>query len=155
MKATPILRACCLARSWPLTQTFTGRGQQVQILMNAGPDPVSRRQKQQTVTRRSFLPEENCGHLPGPVRRWAPEGVPGLLQARRRRHRVPAVPEERDHLPAHLQLAEITVQAETAQAVQVQLHVTIQHIVEDALTCTNTPAQPPASAVSGGACLDA
>ena len=27
VKANPILRACCLADSWPLTQIFTGQGQ--------------------------------------------------------------------------------------------------------------------------------
>jgi hypothetical protein len=43
VKATPSLRACCLAHSCPLTQIFTGQGQYVQILMNAGPKLASHR----------------------------------------------------------------------------------------------------------------
>ena len=43
VKANPILRACCLAHSCPLTQIFTGQGQYVQILMNAGPKLASHR----------------------------------------------------------------------------------------------------------------
>jgi hypothetical protein len=45
VKENPILRACCLAHSCPLTQIFIGQGQYVQILMNAAPDPASHRQK--------------------------------------------------------------------------------------------------------------
>ena len=37
--------------------------------------------------------------------------------------------QELDHLPAHLQLAEIAMQVEPVQALQVQLHVPIQHVV--------------------------
>jgi hypothetical protein len=43
VKANPILRACCLAHSWPLTQIFIGQGQYVQTLMNAGPKLASHR----------------------------------------------------------------------------------------------------------------
>ena len=43
VKPRPSLRACCLAHSWPLTQIFTGQGQYVQTLMNAGPNPASHR----------------------------------------------------------------------------------------------------------------
>ena len=43
VKPSPALRACCLAHSCPLTQIFTGQGQYVQTLMNAGPNPASHR----------------------------------------------------------------------------------------------------------------
>ena len=59
----------------------------------------------------------------------AAEGVPDLLQARRGRDRVPAVPEELDHLPADLELAEITVKVETIQAFQVERRVPVEHVV--------------------------
>ncbi len=59
----------------------------------------------------------------------AAEGIPDLLQARRGRHRVPAVIQELDHLPAHLQLAQVAMQVEPVQALQVQRNVTVQHVV--------------------------
>jgi hypothetical protein len=84
---------------------------------------------------------------------------------------------ELHELAADLQPAEITVQVEAVQALKVQLHVPVQHIVhrdrhrpvdprrhdtpparglrtEDALTRTEPHAEPATSAVSGGACLD-
>ena len=59
----------------------------------------------------------------------AAEGVPDLLQARRGRDRVPAVVQELDHLPAHLQLTQIAVQVQAVQALQVQGNVPVQHVV--------------------------
>jgi hypothetical protein len=59
----------------------------------------------------------------------AAESVPDLLQARRGRDPIAAMIQELDHLPAHLQPAEIPVQVKTVQAFQVQLHVPVQHIV--------------------------
>jgi hypothetical protein len=38
--------------------------------MNAGPEPSSRREKQQAVTRRFSLVKENRGGLPGSAARW-------------------------------------------------------------------------------------
>jgi hypothetical protein len=58
-----------------------------------------------------------------------PECIANLLQARRGRDGVAAMAEKLDHLPAHLQLAEITVQVKPVQALQVQLHLPVQHIV--------------------------
>ena len=43
VKGRPALRACCLAHSCPFTQIFTGQGQYVQTLMNAGPKLASHR----------------------------------------------------------------------------------------------------------------
>ena len=47
--------------------------------------------------------------------------VTDLLQARRRGHREPAVPQELHHLPAHLQLGEVAVQVDPVQTVQIEL----------------------------------
>jgi len=58
------------------------------------------------------------------------EPVPDLLQTRRRRDRVPAMGQELDHLPADLQLTEVTVQVDPVQAVHVQLHVPVQNLVD-------------------------
>jgi hypothetical protein len=59
----------------------------------------------------------------------AAEGAADLLQARRGRHREPAVPEELDHLPADLQLGQVAVQVEPVQALQVQRDMTVQHVI--------------------------
>ena len=59
----------------------------------------------------------------------AAEGVPDLLQARRGRHRVPAVIQELDHLPADLQLAQVAVKVETVQALKVQASMPVEHVV--------------------------
>src|SRR5262249_49049376 len=59
----------------------------------------------------------------------AAEGVPDLLQARRRRHRVTTVIQELDHLPAHLQLPQVAVQVETVQALQIERRVPVEHVV--------------------------
>ena len=59
----------------------------------------------------------------------AAERITDLLQARRGRYRVPAMIQELDHLPAHLQRAEIAMQVKTVQALQVQLHVPVQYVV--------------------------
>jgi hypothetical protein len=107
----------------------------------------------------------------------AAEGVPDLLQARRGRHRVPAVLEELDHLPAHLQLRQVAMQVEPVKALQVQCNMAVQrihhrHDIRARETCSHDnppqpslirrmrlPAQkrhagPGTSAVSGRACLD-
>jgi hypothetical protein len=106
----------------------------------------------------------------------AAERIPDLLQARSGRDRVAAMLKELHELAADLQPAEITVQVEAVQALQVQLHVPVQHVVhrdrhrpvdprrhdtpparglrtEDALTRTEPHAEPATSAVSGEACL--
>jgi hypothetical protein len=49
----------------------------------------------------------------------AAERVPDLLQARRGRHRVAAMAQELDHLPADLQLAQVAMQVEAVQALKV------------------------------------
>ena len=59
----------------------------------------------------------------------AAEGIPDLLQARRGRDRVAAVVQELDHLPADLQLAQVAVKVETVQALQVERHVPVEHVV--------------------------
>jgi hypothetical protein len=38
--------------------------------------------------------------------------------------------QELDHLPADLQLSQVTVQVEAVQALQVQRDVTIQHVID-------------------------
>ena len=174
-EAEPGLAACCLAHSWPLTQTFTGQGQYVQTLMNAWPTPrpTGRSNTPDPAVllvegelralarvgvalagdehplrllghpdRRDLRPPGGgrgvqvgpsprcCGRRPSaapPGCDWprerghpAAEGVPDLLQARRGRHRLPAVIQELDDLPADLQLAQVTVQVQTVQALQVQ-----------------------------------
>jgi hypothetical protein len=58
----------------------------------------------------------------------AAEGVPDLLQARRGRHRVPAMTQELDHLAAHLQRREVAVQVEPVQALQVERNMAVQRI---------------------------
>ena len=109
----------------------------------------------------------------------AAERVPDLLQARRGRHRVPAVIQELDDLPADLQLAQVAVQVEPVQALQVQRRrarparrstVTgTDRLIRDAMAPSSTwPTHGgcahlhatrlrnhETSAVSGGACLGA
>src|ERR1039458_3355024 len=106
----------------------------------------------------------------------AAERVPDLLQARSGRDRVAAMFKELHELAADLQPAEITVQIDTVQALKVQLHVPIQHIIHRdrhqplapgrhgnlrdvtyeprmRLPARKRHAEPGTSAVSGGACL--
>jgi hypothetical protein len=59
----------------------------------------------------------------------AAESIADLLQARRGRHRIPAMVKELDHLPAHLQLSQITMQIEPVQALQIEGHMPVQHVV--------------------------
>ena len=58
------------------------------------------------------------------------EPVADLLQTRRRRDRETALPQELHHLPAHLQLGQVAVQVDPVQAVQVEFHVPVEHIVD-------------------------
>jgi hypothetical protein len=55
-------------------------------------------------------------------------GTHHLCRARRGRHRVPAVLEELDHLPAHLQLRQVAVQVEPVQALQVKRNMAVQRM---------------------------
>ena len=52
------------------------------------------------------------------------------LRRRHRRHREPAVPQELHHLPPDLQLGEIAVQIDPIQAVDAELHVPIEYVVD-------------------------
>jgi hypothetical protein len=47
----------------------------------------------------------------------------------RGRGRVAAVAQELDHLPAHLQLAQVAMQVEPVQAFQIERHVPVQHVI--------------------------
>ena len=58
------------------------------------------------------------------------EPVTDLLQTRRRRDRKTALPQELHHLPADLELTEVAVQVDPIQAVQVEFHVPVEHIVD-------------------------
>jgi hypothetical protein len=58
------------------------------------------------------------------------EPVTDLLQTRRRRHREPAPAQELHHLPTHLELGEIAVQVDAVQAVDAELHVPLEHVVD-------------------------
>ena len=60
----------------------------------------------------------------------AAEGLPDLLQARRRQHLEPPVAQELDDLPADLQLAQVAMQVEPVQAVQVEGDVPVEHLVD-------------------------
>ena len=60
----------------------------------------------------------------------AAERVTDLLQARRGGHRETAVPQELHHLPTHLQLAEIAVEVDPVQALQIEAHVPVEHLVD-------------------------
>ena len=40
------------------------------------------------------------------------------------------MPQELHHLPAHLQLGEVAVQVDPVQAVQIEVHVPVEHIVD-------------------------
>ena len=60
----------------------------------------------------------------------AAKRVADLLQARRRGHRIPAVPQKLHHLPAHLQFGEIAVQIDPIQTLQIEAHVPVEHIVD-------------------------
>ncbi len=60
----------------------------------------------------------------------AAESVADLLQTRRRRHRETAVSQELHHLPAHLELAQVAVQVDPVQTLQIEAHVPVEHIVD-------------------------
>jgi hypothetical protein len=106
----------------------------------------------------------------------AAEGISDLLQARRRRHRVTAMVQELDDLPADLQLPQVPMQVKPVQALQVQRNMPVEHVIDRdrhrspqpgrhntlqnmgyerrmRLPARKCHAEPGTSAVSGGACL--
>src|SRR5205807_2785157 len=60
----------------------------------------------------------------------AAEPIPDLLQARRRVDLEPAMSQELDNLPADLQLAQVTMQVNPVQALQIERNVPLQHVVD-------------------------
>ena len=58
----------------------------------------------------------------------AAEPVTDLLQTRRGRNRETVVSQELHDLTAHLELAEIAVQVDPIQTVQVEFHVPVEHL---------------------------
>ena len=40
------------------------------------------------------------------------------------------MPQELHHLPAHLELGQVAVQVDPVQAVQIELHMPVEHIVD-------------------------
>jgi hypothetical protein len=60
----------------------------------------------------------------------AAEPISDLLQACRRVDLEPAMGKELDHLPADLQLAQVAMQVKPVQALQIERHVPLQHVVD-------------------------